>query len=221
MQNYDKVYVHAFFGKVEGFMLRGYIPSWYAGTDRKKSLNYFGEQAPSKIEPMYSSGVTAGSGCDFGQTTMDYLYEYGLDENAVAFGVYRDLASLFSPYIGKKKMAAVEALHKLPLTLTENEARALTDTVETGYITKFVIPGYNRDAVKTKFENLPSAAQACIASMCYQKGVGGVRRDFTNTWKALCRCDWQDAYNRLVNKSLWSDFKSRRSQEGELLKEVL
>lgn len=201
-----------FLGEVEGFFERGYIPCWIAGTGKKKSKNYFGIGSPDGVVPMYSSGVTVGIGCDLGQTTEAYLDEYGVNRKLVV--------EYLRPYIGLKKTAAAEMLHRKELTLSYADAMALSEAVHAGYIERFVIPGYNRDA-KISFALLPKPAQICIVSMCYQKGVGGVRRDFKNTWAALCRCDWKDAYNRLTNASLWSAFQGRRKQEGELLKPLL
>lgn len=193
---------------VEGFYADGYVPSWYIGTDHQRSKNYKGVEPPELFEAMYSSGVTIGAGCDMGQTNATYLRDYKTPQRIISQVEY---------YLGKKKHDALVALHEIPLRMSREDAMTLTHCVHGGYMERFVIPGYDKDSGKS-FVDLPTEAQVCIASICYQKGVGGVRRTAKNTWAAFCRCDWKDAYNRLTNHSLWNDFQDRRRTEGQLLR---
>lgn len=207
----EQNYIDAFLTTVEGkCQTVGYIPcDLVAGG----TANYEGKGDPKLYKAMGDSGVTIATGCDLGQTTLDTLLKYGLDSG---------IAHSLVPYIGKnvRQDAALRKLHEMPLTISLDVAHAIDRAVHTGYLHSYVIPAYDKHFPKDKFADLPKQAQAAILSICFQKGVGGTKRDAPNTWAAFCRGDWADASKRLCNASFWEGYQGRRRQEGILLKEV-
>lgn len=189
----------------------GYIPCWIAGTNRKKSANFFGrpDQTPSRYEAMGASGVTIATGCDLGQTTESYLKEYGASAS---------LISKLSPYIGLKKSKAIQKLHELPLKITAEEAAELDHCLHAGYLRKWVQPSFDSKSA-FRFADLPKQAQAVVFSVCYQKGCDGVRKDWPKLWGCLIRCQWSDAIREL--ETGFRSYKLRRKIEAKLLKELL
>lgn len=202
----DMVYITDFLKRVEGFFARLYIPCFLRSGG---SANYFGGPNPGNYIAMGASGCTVGIGCDLGQTDAKTLRGYGCAE---------DVIKIFTPYYGKKQTAAINILHEKPLTVPQSVAEALTIAVHEGYLARNVRPAYENDS-GVKFDSLPEQAQAVVMSVCYQKGVGGVRRDWPRTWKYLTTRDWASAAHELKNG--FTQYKSRRRIEGELLEEIL
>lgn len=202
----DMAYISDFLRRVEGFYTRLYIPCFLR---KGGTANYFGGPNPGNYTAMGASGCTVGVGCDLGQTDAKTLLGYGCAE---------DVVRIFTPYYGKKKEAAINILHAKPLTVSEDIAMALTIAVHEGYLAQNVRPVYDKKS-RVKFDNLPRQAQAVVMSVCYQKGVGGVQRDWPKTWKYLTQCDWASASAEL--KHGFTQYKSRRQIEGKLLEELL
>lgn len=205
----DIKYISNFLTKVEGpRQTRGYVPCFVktGGT-----ANYRGESDPSRYMAMGASGVTIATGCDLGQTTLAILRGYGISSQA--------LLGTLSPYIGLKKDAALRRLHEQPLRITEEQAEKLDNAVHGGYLKTWVIPAYEQDSGGVRFDSLPRQAQAVIMSVCFQKGSGGVRRDWPKTWRALARQDWKNAAGELQHG--FKNYKTRRAIEGRLLEELL
>lgn len=199
-------YITDFLRRVEGWYTRLYIPCFLKAGG---TANYIGGPNPDNYRAMGASGCTVGIGCDLGQTDEKTLLGYGLSP---------DVAVIFRPYYGKKKDDAIQVLHTLPLVVSESVAKELTIAVHKGYLEKYVKPAY---ALKSRvlFDSLPKQAQAVVMSVCYQKGVGGVRRDWPKLWEYLTTQKWRLAVNEL--KTGFSQYKSRRKIEGELLEELL
>ena len=189
----------------------GYIPCWIAGTDRKKSANYFGkfDQSPSRYEAMGASGVTIATGCDLGQTDIPSLKNYGVSDA---------LISKLSPYIGLKKSQAIAKLHEQQLRISEDEAAELDHCVHGGYLKRYVEPAYNK-ASSVAFADLPKQAQAVVFSVCFQKGCGGVRRDWPKLWGYLTTQDWKNAAHEL--RTGFKQYVGRRKVEASVLEELL
>lgn len=200
-------FISGFFGTVEGQRQSvGYIPCHRLAGG---TANYKGHGSPTDYRAMGASGVTIATGCDLGQTNAETLYSYGLADSIV---------NCLVPYIGKKRDDALNVLHRIPLTISADTAEAIDLAVHGGYIRRYVIPAFERDCAKMRFADIPKQAQAAIASICFQKGVGGTKRDAPNTWTAFVRCDWNDAASRLCNRALWNEYQNRRVKEGEMLK---
>lgn len=201
-------YISNFLTRVEGpRQTQGYVPCFVNGGG---TANYRGAGDPARYTAMGVSGVTIATGCDLGQTDVDTLRAYGVYETA--------LMKKLLPYIGLKKSAALQKLHRSPLEITMAQAEALDHAVHGGYLRKYVIPAYDK-ASAVRFANLPDQAQAVVMSACFQKGCGGVRRDWPKTWRALTNQDWKMAAWELQHG--FTQYKGRRTIEGKLLEELL
>lgn len=192
-------------------VLVGYIPCYIRGTNRTKSKNFKGlpDQRPEDYEAMGVSGVTIATGVDLGQTDKVTLREYG---------VRQELIDVLMPYIGLKKDAAIHKLSQMPLRINPGDAEHLDHCVHNGYLRRYVRPAYDK-ASSVPFDDLPKQAQAVVFSCCYQKGCGGVRREWPRLWSYLTSQDWRAASREL--KTGFKQYKLRRSVEGRLLEELL
>ena len=201
----DMAYINAFLNRrgVEGPCVNvGYIPC--------KPGNFYGkpEQKPEKYTAIGVSGVTIATGCDLGQTDIPSLKGYGVPDA---------LIEKLQPYIGLKKTTAISKLSERPLTIDMEEAQLLDTCVHTGYLERYVRPAFDRAACFA-FDDLPKQAQAVVFSVCFQKGCGGVRRDWPKTWAYLTTRNWPAASRELLTG--FKDYKLRRTMEGNLLKEL-
>lgn len=200
----DITFISDFLTCVEGArQTKGYIPCYLKSGG---SANYWGGPNPANYTAMGASGVTIGTGCDLGQTDIPTLKAYGLTDNF--------LLNILTPYIGLKKNAAIQKLHQAPLVISEDNAKALDHAVHGGYLKRYVRPAYEKKS-RVKFDDLPKQAQAVIMSVCFQKGCGGVRRDWPKLWNYLTWCQW-----RLASLELATGFKDyvwRRRIEGKHL----
>lgn len=217
----DMAFITDFLTKVEGpRQVRGYVPCNRISDG--KGRNYIGAVGvppcgvqypatgdPSGFRAMGASGVTVATGCDLGQTDISTLCGYGLTDE----GLLRKL----DPYIGLKKSAALQRLFLLPLLLTVTEASSLDLAVHGGYLARYVRPAYDK-ASRVAFDDLPKEAQAVIFSCCYQKGCGGVRRDWPKLWSYLTRQNWARASNELCHG--FRQYAGRRKLEGQLLAQI-
>lgn len=181
----------------------GYIPC-YLKTGG--SANYKGGSNPERYTAMGASGVTIGTGCDLGQTSIAELQGYGLTDAS--------LLAILSPYIGLKKTAAIQKLHQSPLVISMTNAEKLDHAVHGGYLSRYVRPAYEKKS-RAKFDDLPWQAQAVVMSVCFQKGCGGVAKDWPILWGHLCACNWSAAANEL--RTGFTNYLGRRRQEAELL----
>lgn len=180
----------------------GYIPA--------RPGNFYGRpnQRPEAYTVIGVSGVTIATGCDLGQTDVETLRGYGLPSPIV---------NQLRPYIGLKSADAIAKLSALPLTVSPETAALLDECVHAGYLSRYVAPAYNR-AADVRFDDLPPQAQAAAFSVCYQKGCGGVRRDWPKLWGYLVTQDWCAASKEL--RTGFSQYKLRRQIEGEILQEL-
>lgn len=188
-------------------VIEGYIPCYIRGTNNTKSANFKGrpDQNPDRFQAMGASGVTIATGVDLGQTDAVTLREYGVD---------KELVEQLAPYIGLKRDAAIRKLSQEPLRINPSDAEQLDNCVHAGYLRRFVRPAYDK-ASDVSFDELPIEAQAVVFSCCYQKGCGGVRRDWPKLWSYLTSQDWCAASRELKNG--FKQYKLRRRIEGELL----
>lgn len=198
-------YINAFLNRdgVEGpCVTRGYIPA--------NPRNFYGhnDQNPAKYKAIGASGVTIATGCDLGQTDCPSLRGYGVPD---------ELINILLPYIGHKKSIAIQKLYQKNLVISRDAAELLDLCVHNGYLTRYVRPAYEKYA-SYPFDNLPDQAQAVVFSVCYQKGCGGVRRDWPKLWSYLIARNWKAASNELLYG--FKTYKLRRSIEGKLLKEI-
>lgn len=199
----DMQFIIAFLEQVEGKRQTvGYIPCYKktGGT-----ANYKGGHNPENYQAMGASGVTIATGVDLGQKDRQELELYGLSENII---------TIFAPYLGKKRDAAIRILYTRPLVISEEHAKATDLAVHKGYLNHHVRPMYEKYS-GVAFDSLPKEAQAVIMSLCYQLGPTGARTGAPKTWKWLCQRNWQAASRELITG--FPQYKNRRRQEGELL----
>lgn len=212
--------IESFLSTVEGpSQRRGYVPCRriadgkgrnYTGPDGTAACGcqFASTGRPGAFRAMGASGVTIATGCDLGQTDAATLAAYGLDKFVV---------SLFAPYFGKRRDAALAALHSRPLLVEAEQAAATDRAVHAGYLNRNVIPAYEK-ASGLKFADQPAEAQAVIMSVCFQKGCAGVARDWPKLWSRLISRDWSGAARELATG--FTQYAERRRKEGRLLERL-
>lgn len=215
-----QTYVSEFLSRMEGgCQNRGYIPCTrlhdgkgrnYIGPDGAdpSGVQFPGTGDPNLYKAMGASGVTIATGCDLGQTDAKTLRGYGLD---------KEIVHLLTPYYGLKKDDAIAFLFQNPILIMKKEAQQIDLAVHKGYLDKYVRPAYEK-ASGAKFDDLPLQAQAVIMSVCFQKGCGGVRKDWPTLWAALISQDWHKASVEL--RTGFKQYTLRRQAEGRELASI-
>lgn len=197
-------FISAFLTRMEERHCVAYIPC------RRKNFDGHGN-APDCGEPVGQSGVTIGAGLDLGQQSEADLRRMGLE---------RELIDMFRPYLGKKRVSAMQALAAAPLTITEAQCDAVNRAVHTDYIRR-AADLYDRNTESRSFADQPQEAQAVIVSLFYQLGSPFPAKGHTGypvLYGHLCRVDWQAAALEL--KTGFKKYIYRRHQEGELLEGI-
>lgn len=173
-----------FLGAREGFELDAYVPENKDGT---------------VIE---NSGVTVGTGVDLGSKNAAYFE--GLDPN---------IEGLLSPYYGKKKKAAQDALVEFGgFTLTEKQAKELDAFVKAKELNALK-DRWNKTS-DTDWDDLTTEQATTVASVAYQ--YGNLATETPKFWKQVTSGDWQKAYENLMN--FGDKYGPRREVEAELLR---
>jgi hypothetical protein len=178
----------SFIDQLEGFETMGYVPRDAAG------------------EPLGKSGVSVGGGVDLGQWSAIALTRRGVPGAIV---------DKVAPYCGLRRWDAVHAL-KVPLVLTEEEARRLTRVIQ-GDITDTLVANYDQ-ASALEFRFLPQEAQTVLLSVAYQFGPDLATRT-PKFWKAMTAGDWQAAVREL--EDFGDDYPTRRRKEARYLKDLI
>ena len=92
-------------------------------------------------------------------------------ETLNGMGVSPGIVNQLRPYLSRSKAAAVDALHRLPLTISQAVADELDAAMLNHHITK-IADYYDRAVgLPGRFATLPWQAQAVIVSIQYQRGV--------------------------------------------------
>jgi hypothetical protein len=170
----------------EGAMLTGYVPQDASGN------------------PDANSGVTIAVGFDLGGRTVANLQALGLDPTLVA---------LLTPYLGLRGAAAQSSLSANPLTITTAERDEIDAEAFNTYYNA-VAANYNAASGGISFQSLAQGAQTAIVSVAYQYGTN-LAHATPNFWKQVTGCEWQAAYNNLMN--FGDAFPSRRQLEAAQL----
>lgn len=190
--------------RFEGVMCSGYVPC------QRKNFYGYGNAADFGT-PLGASGVTIGAGLDLGQQDAAALERMGLAS---------ELRTLFRPYLGKKRVAAMQALAAAPLSISEEQCIALNRAVHADYIRRAAAL-YDRHA-EQPFADIPAQAQAVLVSLFYQLGSpfpSGSHPGYPTVFDHLCHARWQAAVQEL--RTGFRRYASRRKQEGDILAEVL
>jgi hypothetical protein len=170
----------------EGAMLNGYVPRDGNGN------------------PDANSGVTIAVGFDLGGRTVASLQMLGLDQALIA---------LLTPYLGLRGQAAQSCLNTNPLTITAAQETAIDAEAFNTYYNA-VATNYNAASGGISFQSLAQGAQTAIVSLAYQYGTN-LAHATPNFWKQVTGCEWQAAYNNLMN--FGDAFASRRRLEAAQL----
>lgn len=197
-------FISAFLTRMEERHCVAYIPC------RRKNFDGHNNAADCG-EPVGQSGVTIGAGLDLGQQSEADLRRMGLDQTII---------DLFAPYLGKKRVSAMQALTAAPLTITETQCDAVNRAVHGDYIRR-AADLYDRNTKGLPFAELPQEAQAVIVSLFYQLGSpqpANGHAGYPVLYGHLCRGDWRAASHEL--QTGFRNYAYRRRQEGELLAEI-
>jgi hypothetical protein len=170
----------------EGAMLTGYVP----------------HDASGNLDA--NSGVTVAVGFDLGGRTVASLQALGLDTALIA---------LLTPYLGLRGAAAQNCLSANPLTVTTAQRDEIDAEAFNTYYNA-VATNYNAASGGISFQGLAQGAQTAIISVSYQYGTN-LAHATPNFWKQVVGCEWQAAYNNLMN--FGDAFPSRRQLEAAQL----
>ncbi len=208
----DKDFLEVSEGELE---TKGYVPTY--GKDVKDKN---GKIIHKKGEAIDSSGVTISTGIDLGQQsaagTKAVLDAYIKDKGNPDKVDVAALMKKLDPYFGLQKQKALDALDKVPLTVTEAEARLLADAF--GYDTqKQVAKRFDKKNTQGMvFKKLPTEAQTVIVDFAYQYGVYSDSKDVGKTfWTYVYDGEWQKLADWLL--SLPDQYKTRRYREGDAI----
>tara|TARA_R100000697_G_scaffold55146_1_gene68385 strand:- start:139 stop:897 length:759 start_codon:yes stop_codon:yes gene_type:complete len=182
-----------FIRKSEGFETEGYVPR-------------SGEQV------LDSSGVTIGTGLDLGTKNMDYFKDF---EN-------KETLKKMEAYFGMKGQAAYDFEQANPLSLSEEETKALDNFVK----------GRELESIENSFlaltgkelSSMPPRLQTVIADLQFQYGSNYNRTPkFREIIKDIAE-DPQDAdsYIPLMNelRDFGDKYDTRRNREADLIQEL-
>lgn len=175
-----------FLGAREGFKLKAYVP-----TKNGKVIE--------------SSGVTVGTGVDLGSKNAKYFE--GLDP---------EIEAKFSPYYGKQKKAAQDALKENGgFTLTVQQAEELDNFVKAKEFNSLKDKWDKTSDIK--WDDLSTEKATTVASVAYQYGdLATVTPKF---WGYTTSGDWQKAYEELMD--FGDEYETRRRKEAALLRRDL
>lgn len=176
----------SFIAAREGPSLKGYVPKDKTGA------------------PDANSGVTIAVGFDLGGRSAASLAALGFDPGLVA---------LLAPYCGLRGAAAQSALAANPLAVTQAQMDEIDATAFTAYYNQ-VCANYDAAAGGVQFQSLAQGAQTAIVSVAYQYGTN-LAKATPNFWKQVTGCQWQAAYDNLMN--FGDAFPSRRKLEAAQL----
>ena len=163
-----------------------------------------------------SSGVTIATGIDLGQRGASDIDKLDITD---------DLKKKLKPYCLKTGKAASDLLAKSPLSITADEADALTKAVK-GPMLDSLVSDYNAavDAAnaadhcnRVHFDQLPTGVQTAVASAQFQYNSLASRT--ANYWKQVTEQRWADASKNL--KDFGDRYKTRRKLEAGLIDDAL
>lgn len=187
-----------FLSRMEGSVCYGYVPTHRSGANRGQAIG--------------RSGVTIGIGCDLGGRSEDDLLRLGLPAA---------LIGKLTPYLGKRRREAQQALAVRPLQLSPEEAAMLSAAIA-GEIFERLAARYDAAtgglAGARRFAQLPWQARTVIGSVAYQYG-DNLPRATPRFWAVALTQDWPALVRALEN--FGDAYTPRRRREAELLRALL
>lgn len=157
-------------------------------------------------KPFANSGITLGAGVDLGSKTSASL---------LADGVSAALVAKLGEYTELRGQQAVTKLAQKPLTVTESEARALSDI----YLDKFSIAverRYNNAVGPDKFRSVPYNTRTAIIDLAFQNGEN-LALVAPTSWGLIVSGDWKGLVRELNNYG--DRHKTRRKSEAALIQQ--
>ena len=179
------------------------------------------------------SGVTIGSGYDLGQTSENEMRRFGLPDS---------LIEKCRPYIGKKRLEALDAINARPLILTNDEIDAVNRAVMTSKARKCIYSWDNwiTDLRKTSpnapyFHEMSSNQQTIVFSRYYHEGQGWADNKHNQPiYDAMTRNDWtavtrhwdalvldktppRKMQERIKGHKYWPEWKASRFEKETIL----
>jgi hypothetical protein len=167
-------------------------------------------------DPDLHSGVTVTGGIDLGYLDHDVLER-----------LPEALQHKLVPYIGYRGDAALSALRRQPLCLTEAEAITLMAAYRAPFVD--LLQMKYRLATNILFGDLPGAVQTVIASVCWQYGDCWKDKKCGRFWAIACTRNWNLLVDYLAipekpdGREHFPDrrFRTRRRREAAYLKQHL
>ena len=153
------------------------------------------------------SGVTIATGVDLGQRSVD-------DINAL--NIPDALKVKLVPYAGLKGQDAANYLAQKPLTITQDEASALDQAVQTPLVNQ-LRSNYDAATSSGSFDGLPDQAQTVITSVATQYGPA-LSQATPTFWAKVTAKDWPGAVQELRN--FGDSYPTRRNKEADLLQTI-
>lgn len=192
--------------------VKGYVPKYKEDvTDKNGKIH-------KKGEVIASSGVTISTGVDLGQQTAAgtkaaidaYIKAKGNSDQVDVAALMKKL----DPYFGLQKQKAVDALAKIPLTVTEAEASLLADAFGYATQTKAAQQFDKKNTQGMVFKKLPTEAQTVIVDFAYQYGLSDSKDSIRQTfWKYVYDGEWKKLADWLLSKP--DPYTRRRYREGD------
>ena len=152
------------------------------------------------------SGVTVAAGFDIGQCSAQ----------EITSNFTQELADKLLPYVGKIKQEACAALEHIPLTITDDDAKQITDFT-TGTAVARLNNEWNNSASSLEFDQLATQCATVIASVAFQ--YGSLPKRTPNFWYQVTEGHWHDALANLRN--FGDKYPTRRNKEADLLESWL
>lgn len=179
---------YAFIMKVEGYRRELYVPN-------------------NKGVVIGKSGATVGIGVDIGQHN---------ENEFISAGIPKSIRDKIRPFFNLKGQAALEALKKNPVELTDDEAKLLSKLIIDRKI-KQVQELYDKES-KLKFFDIPANIQTVLVSISYQYGSLKYTkfRNANRLWQLAIEGDWE-GFERLL-RDFGDNYAIRRRREADLLK---
>jgi hypothetical protein len=152
------------------------------------------------------SGPTIGVGVDLGRKDVAYLKSLGLAPAMIA---------RLTPYLGKRREAALAFVDANPLELSQQECEALNSAVQDRELRKLALK-FDAASQVGPFHKLPRDTQTAIGSLYFQYGTDAPEKAAPDYWRQITTGDWNGAHDNLM--TFGDDHPSRRKLEAARLR---
>ena len=153
-------------------------------------------------EALESSGVTIASGFDIGQRSENDLWDLNLGA---------ELTECLTPYANLRGEAAVEAINRNPLTVTDEDAEVIDEVVHARFERR-VERKWNESS-NIYWTELSDRQQTIVMSVTYQ--YGSPWRRCPTFWRLATDDDWDGVIAEL--RDFGDSYPTRRNREADYL----